>query len=340
MKRTTSSMAKLAMSILSAAVASTNLARADVIVMKNGDRITGEVKKVRDGKLYIDPAYAGELAVDLAEVASVDAEATFEIEMRDDREIDAQLVVSESGEQALIVDEVTVPVMLEDIKEMEEPEDFFDWESRTDLNADVSKGNTDSENYRLQSQAMVKHGRNRHTANLQLDREKTDGVTTKEQEEFGYLYGYNFTGQWYTLGSAEYERDPQRDLSKRVAVGGGIGYQFWEDPRRRFGISLGLDYLTEDIGDRDEESAALRWRLKFRREFFGGDLNFFHNHDIQSFVTGRSNNIFKTKTGLRFAFTDLLYGNMQVDFNYESDPVLNNDKDDLTVLMGVGLLLN
>ena len=40
----------------------------DVLVMKNGDRITGTVKKIWDGKLHIEPAYSGEIAVDLDKI--------------------------------------------------------------------------------------------------------------------------------------------------------------------------------------------------------------------------------------------------------------------------------
>ena len=55
--------------------------QADQIRMKNGDVITGSVTKIEDDKLFIEPDYADEFSVDLAEVVSIEAEEVFEIEM-------------------------------------------------------------------------------------------------------------------------------------------------------------------------------------------------------------------------------------------------------------------
>ena len=51
--------------------------------MKNGDIITGNISKIEDGEVYIEPSYADEFSVDLAEVVSIDADQTFEIELED-----------------------------------------------------------------------------------------------------------------------------------------------------------------------------------------------------------------------------------------------------------------
>ncbi|MEE9255387.1 MAG: hypothetical protein V3U43_10650, partial [Pseudomonadales bacterium] len=52
----------------------------DVLLMKNGDRITGDIKKVCDEELFIEPAYGDEFPVDLDAVASIISDGEFEME--------------------------------------------------------------------------------------------------------------------------------------------------------------------------------------------------------------------------------------------------------------------
>ena len=54
-------------------------------------------------------------------------------------------------------------------------------------------------------------------------------------------------------------------------------------------------------------------------------------------INGRDNAVFKSSTGLRYEITDLLYGNFQVDYDYESEPAATADNEDLAVLLGFGL---
>lgn len=47
------------------------------------------------------------------------------------------------------------------------------------------------------------------------------------------------------------------------------------------------------------------WVLRFRHESFGGDFALFHNHTITDNLSGRTNTIFKTGTGVNDEITDL-----------------------------------
>ena len=63
-------------------------ASADKLVMKNGDVITGNISKIEDNEVFIEPDYADEFSVDLAEVMTLEADQTFEIEMEDGSKVD------------------------------------------------------------------------------------------------------------------------------------------------------------------------------------------------------------------------------------------------------------
>src|SRR3954463_12831445 len=61
----------------------TNAKTIDVIVMKNGDRLSGEIKKIEHGLLYIETPYiSGEqVAVDWLQVERIESQRPYRVEL-------------------------------------------------------------------------------------------------------------------------------------------------------------------------------------------------------------------------------------------------------------------
>lgn len=56
------------------------VSRHDTIIMKNGDRFTGEVKRLEQGVLYIETDYfSGSVGVDWLQVERVESTATYQV---------------------------------------------------------------------------------------------------------------------------------------------------------------------------------------------------------------------------------------------------------------------
>lgn len=314
--------------------------RPDVVLMNNGDRITGDIKKVWDEELFIEPAYGDEFSVDLAAVASITSDRTFEIELRDHREIVGIPTTDAEGNPVLVTDGQARPFPVTEIEELGEPEDYFDWELRTDFAANVSRGNSDTTNWRSYNFGMAKVGDHRHRLEIILERQQKDGDTSKEQDEIIYGYNWLYAEDWFLIVNASWRRDPQRDLDARWLIGGGPGFQIWDDAYRTFQVGLTGDAVFEEIGGQKEESFAPRWGMRFAHDLLGGDVEFFHNHNIWTYVSGRDNNVFETSTGFRYEITDDIYVNLQVNFNYETDPAANAENQDVAYLVGIGVELD
>jgi len=101
-------------------------------------------------------------------------------------------------------------------------------------------------------------------------------------------------------------------------------------------LQLGLGAQTEELGQITTQSAVLTWILGYRQDFFSDKLELYHNQSITNNISGRTNTSYKTTTGLRFEITDLLYANLSVDFNYETDPVDTAENEDVAILVGIG----
>src|SRR5689334_23722122 len=62
-------------------------AKTDIIVLKNGDRLTGEVVQMRQGKLQVKTDDAGTLSIEWDKVASITTAAAYDVTMRDRRRL-------------------------------------------------------------------------------------------------------------------------------------------------------------------------------------------------------------------------------------------------------------
>ena len=101
-------------------------------------------------------------------------------------------------------------------------------------------------------------------------------------------------------------------------------------------MQLGGGLQTEEIGLETEDSRVATWTLRYRDRLLGDDLELFHNHTITQNLSGRDNTSYKTSTGLRFEITDLLYANITLDYDVETDPVDLAEKEDATLVFGIG----
>jgi hypothetical protein len=229
---------------------------ADQLIMKNGDVITGDIASIDDSKVTIKPAYADEFAVNLADVAAVEADQVFDVVLEDGREVEAQFAGADGEQQALIVEEQPMMVAIEQIKMAEEPPPYYERTSRVDLNMTLRDGNTDSANNLLYAETRMRFGVNRHLGDLTIAREETDGDRTKEQDLLRYEYHRLLDGPWYVGATASYESDPIKDLDHRYKLGGLVGRDIFDDDVQFLTVSLGPGWSEEELGGVTESGAV------------------------------------------------------------------------------------
>jgi hypothetical protein len=78
------------------------------------------------------------------------------------------------------------------------------------------------------------------------------------------------------------------------------------------------------------------WKFRFRYEFARPDLELYHNHQINSYLSGRDNLFAKSSTGLRYEITDLFYLTLSLNVDYEKSPPPGTKKEDSTWVIGAG----
>ncbi len=312
-------------------------ADAGVLVLKNGDRITGEIKHIWDAEITIEPEYSDEFTVDLSAVDQIISERKFEIELQDGQKVLAQLAGSdEDGRQIVSTGTETMQIALADIFELNEPEKDFDWESHVDFSTVINSGNTNTTSGFLRADSTIKMPNHRHLIEFSAAHESTDDDTTKDQSLLKYNYHWFFNEPWFLSTQISAESDPIIELDHRTIVSLGVGRDIWYTPRLTLSVQLGVGAQTEKIGGFAEDSSVATWTLRYRQKFLNNDFELFHNHTITENLGGRTNTSYKTSTGVRYEITDLLYASLSFDYDYETDPAPDVESEDATLLVGIG----
>lgn len=306
------------------------------ILLKNGDRITGDISKIWDGEVFIEPSYADEFAVDLDEVEHIDSDEIFEFALVDSTEIVGQLTLAPGGDQVLSSENGTRRVEVDAIDIAEEPLLGREFEAATDVAMNVSSGNAETASFYGGASFLARFGRHRNSGRLAIDRQEDSGTPIKDQFDVGYRYNWLLRDDWFLEAGGAFRADPVRDLDRRILVGGGLGKDLIRQSWRQLRVVAGPTYVSERIGGEDEESVAMSWSHSYERKLFHGDAEFFHRMQILSYVAGRENNVVDTSTGFNFDFWDDFYVRFQLDVNYETDPSPGNENEDISYKIGFG----
>jgi putative salt-induced outer membrane protein YdiY len=314
-------------------------ASADVIYLKNGDRITGEINRVMNEEITIDPEYGGEYEVKFEHILRLESDRTMDVELYDGTRGAFQFDEGgEPGQVTLVSGAMTTNVELSEVKQAVEFEDF-NWASKLDVSSSFSKGNTDSQLINVQGNSRFLRGNLRYVSDLSIVREKQGDDYVKERDKFRVAYNYIWRNNWYAALDATVERDPIAQLDLRTALNPAIGYDIWDEPDKYFSVQFGAGYASEKSDFGDSSGGNIDFRLSLTYDISRLDLEFFHDQHIYHNLKGRENTVFNTRAGVRYEITDDIYINIQADYDYDFGPPVDTDEKDLTFLIGAGMEL-
>src|SRR5262245_54563970 len=106
-KRTIPLGGLLAASLLCVFPAHADRDNTDIIVLKNGDRVTGEITSLEFGRLTLSTDDMGTLSIEWDAIASIDSQYAFDIERAGGRRYAGMIANSADGQSLVIHDEGT-----------------------------------------------------------------------------------------------------------------------------------------------------------------------------------------------------------------------------------------
>ncbi len=311
-------------------------ALADQIVMKNGDIITGKITRVDANEVTINPAYTKKFAVKRSAVESIETESALEVELANGEVVTARFAGLEEGMQVLEVEERPTPVNIEDMHKAAVPQRWYVRESHAEALLTINEGNTESRSSVFNIDTRLRLGDHRQYAKFGIRRDENRGKTTKKQSRASYEYDWLFRRSWYAGATADYERDPIRDLNHRFVFGALLGHDFLDTAHSFLTIKAGAGYTDERLADVPTSGLTGLWELEFRHQFGGARLEFVHDHNLAYQNYGNNNTIIRSNTGLRMDILWDIYATATYRFNYETEPAPGKFGKDSTLAFGLG----
>ena len=291
---------------------------ADTVWMKNGDRLSGKIKVFDGGKLLLETPYGGSIALDWKQVKTLESDQ--ELLVKQDAytgEKTKALKAGEDGQVILANGEAPKAVELASIQQIMKPKPLVEdmlWKGNVDLALDYKRAETNSDDYDIGFKTTARHGRWRHNAEGEYNRETKDEVTTTNNWSAEYALDRFITEKWFWQGRLNYKRDHIEDLARQRTVGTGPGYQFWDDELGAFSLGSLLnrtDYEYADGGKDNFYSLGVKW--DYNRYLMGKSVEFFTNGEVGKPLSGVADFALDAEMGLRYKVTDWASLNLKAE---------------------------
>jgi putative salt-induced outer membrane protein YdiY len=337
---------------------------ADEIVLANGDRLTGTVVRKEGEELIFKTGYAGEIKIAWGQIVRISTKEPMSLVLSDQSLAQAKIVgvppkpspeeratteadaaqprVAESqpGEPPAGKPE-PAPVPIDTVAYINAGSGLdllgVRWKGRINIGGNGNRGNSRTDNLRIEGEAVARQQRNRWTLSGLFDRGKDRDTVTRHNSRFSGKYDLFINPRWYGYALATLEEDRFRDIDRRDTIGAGIGHQLIDTERTHLSLEGGLNYVRTnfDLAE-DERYPAARWAAKYDQRLFGTEMQDFHNHEILSDVTNVERTFVRSQTGLRLPLLQRLMATAQLNIDYDNLPAPGKAKSDRVYLFSVG----
>ncbi|MBC3373910.1 DUF481 domain-containing protein [Pseudomonas sp. SWRI92] len=304
---------------------------ADTVWLKNGDKLSGKITVFDGGKLLIQTDYAGAIPIDWKQVKTLESDQ--QLLVKQDAytgEKAKALQAAEDGKVTLANGDAPKTVDLASIQQILKPKPVVEdlvWKGNIDAALDYQRAENDTDDYDVDFKTSARHGRWRHIAEGEYNREFQDDVVSTDNWRLEYSLDRFLTDKWFWQGRLNYKRDKVEDLARQRVVGTGPGYQFWDDELGAF--SLGslfnrTDYEYRDGGKDNFYSVAMKW--DYNRYLIGKRVEFFTNGEVGKPLSGVAEYAYDAEMGLRYKVTDWASLNLKA----EKDVIEGTEDSDLS----------
>lgn len=318
----------------------------DVVVLKNGDRLTGEIKGLQRGELRIKADYMAEaVRLDWARVERIESKSTFLIALVDGQLFTSvmRLLPTNSDKIPNFVigsaDDAARVHQLDVIRILPAAPGFWQrLEGSVDLGFSYTSGN-DQYQTQLTATTTYRTGDQSFTASIDSAFSGQPEGDSTARKQFSFDYRKQLTPRFFVGGLFDLLQSDQQSLKLRTSIGGLAGFNLLQNEHSRLSIFGGV------VGTRENYSASIGTPRSTNADALAG-VDFttfrFKSTDIRSRVSlfpslttpGRMR--LQASSDLHIKLVKDLYWGFHIYENFDSRPPVRADKNDLNVSTSLG----
>ena len=269
--------------------------------LKNGDRISGEVKRLERGVLTVKTEWAGTLKIKWDQITGMESEEDMKVYFRDKTNANGVIKMPKEGEvQVLASEGERKTAKTSEIAGVNIDPDAPDIVGHAAIGWEKVDGNTDTESFHYDLDLMVRWLEHRWKLYTDFNWAEADGETNKYNWKVNPTYDYFFSDDLYLSSDALFQRDRFQDLSLRTLVSVGPGWQVFNCDDLKLSVSGGPGYAWEryeSIEDRDYPAG--RWSVDFSWWPYKKYAEVYHNQLGFQSLDHIEDTTVQTRTGIR-----------------------------------------
>jgi len=325
--------------------------KTDQVWLKNGDHLTGEIKKLQFGIFYFKPKYAlNSIEIDWSLVDRIESVERFNVIFTNGETHSGVIrkVTEKEGSPDFTIDDngqTVATERLEVVNILPQKSSFL-----AQLNGSIDYGfSYVSGNNQLQSSlganAAYRGEKNHMSSSLSSSFSGQSDVEDTTRESFLAEYSRILTPKYFVTGLNALLSSSQQQLELRVTFGGAFGRTLIRTDRTAFVASIGAvasrERYTSDAaattstGTNPETTSELLGSLDFSNFKFDA-YSITSTLRIYPSLSTWGRVRFGSETNVSWEFIKDLYWNLRVYENFDSKPPINAPKNDFGITTGLG----
>lgn len=320
------------------------VAQNDTIILKNKDRLIGEIKEMQNGILGLETDYSDEdFKVKWIEIAKLSSDQVFLINLTGGERINSKLSTDTIDGGRVILHDIktneTVYTTVTDIVYVKSVKEGFI--SRMDASVSVGFSYTKSSSLKqLNVRSNIGYTANfwRLSGSYNSVRSSQSGTADVKRTDGDVSFRYFLKHDNFINLSSEFLSNDEQKLKLRVTTKGGFGHYFVHTNRMYFGGMAGLAWNNETFYDAPEGTR------NSAEAFLGVELNMFDIKDFSLLTNATAYPSLTEKERIRADFKIDLKYDLPLDFfikfgltyNFDSKPIEGAEKDDYVLQTTLG----
>jgi len=318
----------------------------DEVHLKNGDRISGKIQHLVDGKLTIKADVAGMVTVDLSNIQTLSSDEPIEVNLKDQTSFTQKVSSAEFGRFAIEGSESVraQEFAVADIVSINPPpKPIPKWTGDISIGVTSTHGNTKTEMISANANFSKRTEKDRTTVSTdyakgeQEDPDTGEDVTIEDWWRVKGKYDYFFSKKMYGYVDGRYEKDAVAELDRRTIVGVGSGYQWIESEDMNFSSEFGLASLYEKYDNQTDSNSEISFQVGYNFDKkLRKNIKFVHDLTYYPALDKFSDYYLTTTAGVRADFTETFFATAKAILNYDATPAIGAHKTDVKYFLGLG----
>ena len=319
---------------------------ADEIVLKNGDRLTGKIVHLVNGKLVLKSDAAGEVTVELSNIQTFSSAEPVTVNLKDGTGFTQKVLSAEAGRFSVqgAEDLKAQQFIVADIVSINPPpKPIPKWTGDISVGVTSTHGNTKMERVSANANFSKRTEKDRTTISTDYAKAEQEDPDTGEDETIEDWwrakgkYDYFFSKKMYGYVDGRYEKDAIAELDRRTIIGLGAGYQWIESENMNFSSDFGLASLYEKYDNQTDSNSEISLQLGYNYDKkLRKNIKFVHDLTYYPAIDKFSDYYLTTTAGVRADFTEMFFATAKAILNYDATPAIGAHKTDVKYFLGLG----